>query len=101
MTTSSRIQEDRKKLRRTAWADEHRIVFENSGEQVKASDMVIGTLVAARHQSTFDMTDGAKVIFGPAPRPLPQLQITADAAGNLMAKGDFSEPVGPSSWERR
>ena len=26
-----------------------------------------------RHQSTFDVTDGAKVIFGPAHRPLPQL----------------------------
>ena len=155
-----------KKLRRTAWADEHRIVFENSGEQVKVSDMVLGTLVAGRpmgiedatelakasiflirlqptevkdqrqlewgyqgifafsricphvgcpvdlyeqashhllcpcHQSTFDMTDGAKVIFGPAARSLPQLQITADSEGNLVAKRDFTEPVGPSFWER-
>jgi quinol---cytochrome c reductase iron-sulfur subunit len=40
------------------------------------------------------------VIFGPAARALPQLQITADGEGNLRAKGDFTEPVGPSFWER-
>jgi ubiquinol-cytochrome c reductase iron-sulfur subunit len=52
------------------------------------------------HQSTFDATRGAQVIFGPAPRPLPQLPITTDAQGYLVAKHDFTEPVGPSFWER-
>jgi ubiquinol-cytochrome c reductase iron-sulfur subunit len=52
------------------------------------------------HQSTFDATRGAKVIFGPASRPLPQLPITVDAQGYLVAKGDFDQPVGPSYWER-
>ncbi|MFI6596964.1 Rieske 2Fe-2S domain-containing protein [Nonomuraea sp. NPDC050536] len=52
------------------------------------------------HQSTFDAADGAKVIFGPAARPLPQLPITADSEGFLVAKGDFAVPVGPSYWER-
>ena len=33
------------------------------------------------HQSTFDAQRGAKVIFGPAPRPLPQLPITVNADG--------------------
>jgi ubiquinol-cytochrome c reductase iron-sulfur subunit len=52
------------------------------------------------HQSTFDAADGAKVVFGPAARPLPQLPIGIDGEGYLIAKGDFSVPVGPSFWER-
>jgi ubiquinol-cytochrome c reductase iron-sulfur subunit len=52
------------------------------------------------HQSTFEATKGATVIFGPAPRPLPQLPLAVDAEGYLVANGDFDEPVGPSFWER-
>lgn len=52
------------------------------------------------HQSTFDATDGARVIFGPAARPLPQLPIGVDSEGYLIATGDFPVPVGPSFWER-
>jgi ubiquinol-cytochrome c reductase iron-sulfur subunit len=52
------------------------------------------------HQSTFDATRGAEVIFGPATRPLPQLPMTTDAEGYLVARSDFTEPVGPSFWER-
>ncbi|RKE18711.1 menaquinol-cytochrome c reductase iron-sulfur subunit precursor [Streptomyces sp. TLI_171] len=52
------------------------------------------------HQSTFDLADGARVIFGPAGHPLPQLKITTDEQGYLVATGDFDEPVGPSYWER-
>ncbi|RAY13118.1 (2Fe-2S)-binding protein [Actinomadura craniellae] len=52
------------------------------------------------HQSTFDATDAAKVIFGPAARSLPQLPITTDDEGYLIATGDYPEPVGPSFWER-
>ena len=52
------------------------------------------------HQSTFDAATGATVIFGPAPRPLPQLPLTVDAQGYLVAKSDFTQPVGPSFWER-
>lgn len=52
------------------------------------------------HQSTFDLSDGGKVIFGPAARSLPQLAITVDGEGYLVARGDFSQPVGPSFWER-
>ncbi|MEE1651324.1 Rieske 2Fe-2S domain-containing protein [Brachybacterium sp. J144] len=50
------------------------------------------------HQSTFDVTDGAKVIFGPAHRPLPQLPIEVDDEGYLVAPGDFNSPIGPSFW---
>ncbi|HXW43811.1 MAG TPA: Rieske 2Fe-2S domain-containing protein [Streptosporangiaceae bacterium] len=52
------------------------------------------------HQSTFLATEGARVIFGPATRPLPQLPMGVDAQGYLIATGDFQEPVGPSFWER-
>src|SRR6516162_6294566 len=51
------------------------------------------------HQSTFDATNGAQVLFGPAPRPLPQLPIGVDSEGFLIAKSDFHEPVGPAFWE--
>lgn len=50
------------------------------------------------HQSTFDVLNGAQPVYGPAPRPLPQLLIEADDDGSLVAKGDFTEPVGPTFW---
>ncbi|NED98287.1 Rieske (2Fe-2S) protein [Phytoactinopolyspora alkaliphila] len=52
------------------------------------------------HQSTFDLADNGKVIFGPATRPLPQLPLAVDSEGYLVAQSDFTEPVGPSYWER-
>ena len=52
------------------------------------------------HQSTFDLADHAKVIFGPAARPLPQLPIAVDDEGYLVAQSDFNEPIGASFWER-
>jgi len=57
-------------------------------------------LLCPCHQSTFDVTQDCKVIFGPARRPLPQLKITVDDAGYLVAPEGFHEPVGPSFWER-
>jgi ubiquinol-cytochrome c reductase iron-sulfur subunit len=57
-------------------------------------------LLCPCHQSTFDAAKGAEVIFGPAPRPLPQLPLTVDAQGYLVSKSDFTQPVGPSFWER-
>jgi ubiquinol-cytochrome c reductase iron-sulfur subunit len=57
-------------------------------------------LLCPCHQSTFDVPRAAKVIFGPAARPLPQLAITVDAEGYLIAQKPFNEPVGPSFWER-
>ncbi|RKS74042.1 ubiquinol-cytochrome c reductase iron-sulfur subunit [Motilibacter peucedani] len=57
-------------------------------------------LLCPCHQSTFDATRHCKVIFGPAARPLPQLAITVDSDGYLVAQSDFHEPVGPSFWER-
>ncbi|MFC5338191.1 ubiquinol-cytochrome c reductase iron-sulfur subunit [Leucobacter denitrificans] len=57
-------------------------------------------LLCPCHQSQFDVSDEAKVVFGPAKRPLPQLPITVDDEGYLIAQSDFNEPVGPSYWER-
>ena len=57
-------------------------------------------LICPCHQSTFDVTQDCKIIFGPAHRPLPQLKITVDAEGYLMADSPFREAVGPSFWER-
>lgn len=57
-------------------------------------------LLCPCHQSTFDVTNDCEVIFGPAGRPLPQLKITVDSEGYLIADQPFQEPVGPSFWER-
>ncbi|MFV0254001.1 MAG: Rieske 2Fe-2S domain-containing protein [Beutenbergiaceae bacterium] len=57
-------------------------------------------LLCPCHQSTFDITDEAKVVFGPAKRALPQLPIAVDEEGYLYATADFDEPVGPSYWQR-
>jgi ubiquinol-cytochrome c reductase iron-sulfur subunit len=58
-------------------------------------------LLCPCHQSTFQMNEDAKVIFGPAARPLSQLQISVDSQGYFVARGDYKQPVGPSFWERR
>ena len=57
-------------------------------------------LLCPCHQSTFDLGDNGKVVFGPAARALPQLPLMLDAEGYLVAQSDFKEPVGPSFWER-
>jgi ubiquinol-cytochrome c reductase iron-sulfur subunit len=57
-------------------------------------------LLCPCHQSTFDLADAGKVVFGPAARSMPQLPITVDAEGYLVAQSDFHEPIGPSFWER-
>jgi ubiquinol-cytochrome c reductase iron-sulfur subunit len=57
-------------------------------------------LLCPCHQSTFDLANNGRVIFGPAARSLPQLPIGVDSEGYLIAMHDFYEPVGPSFWER-
>ncbi len=53
-------------------------------------------LLCPCHQSTFDLADAGKVIFGPAHRPLPQLPLAVDSEGYLVAVSDFQEIVAPS-----
>lgn len=57
-------------------------------------------LLCPCHQSTFDLADSGAVIFGPAARNMPQLPISVDEEGYLIATQDFAVPVGPSFWER-
>ncbi|MDP9416977.1 MAG: ubiquinol-cytochrome c reductase iron-sulfur subunit [Actinomycetota bacterium] len=57
-------------------------------------------LLCPCHQSTFDVLQHCAVIFGPAARALPQLALTVDDDGYLIAEQGFTEPVGPSYWER-
>jgi ubiquinol-cytochrome c reductase iron-sulfur subunit len=57
-------------------------------------------LLCPCHQSTFDLGDSGVVVFGPAARALPQLPITVDAEGYLVARSGFTVPTGPSYFER-
>ncbi len=57
-------------------------------------------LLCPCHQSTFDLAGNGAVVHGPATRPLPQLPLAVDPSGFVVALSDFTEPVGPSYWER-
>ena len=57
-------------------------------------------LLCPCHQSTFDVPQACRPVFGPATRALPQLPIEVDAEGYVVAQGDFSGPVGPGFWDR-
>ena len=57
-------------------------------------------LLCPCHQSAFDVLDGARPVFGPATRSLPQLPLVVDADGFVRAQSDFHEPIGPAYWDR-
>jgi len=89
---------------RLSWTHEGIIAFSkicsHMGCAVALYEQQTKHLLCPCHQSTFDVTRAAKVIFGPAARPLPQLAITVDSEGYLVAQAPFTVPVGPSFWER-
>lgn len=58
-------------------------------------------LLCPCHQSTFDVLNGAKPVFGPAAVRLPQLPLAVDATGHVYASGGFSGPPGPAFWDRK
>ena len=60
----------------------------------------LGLLLCPCHQSTFDVMQGARPVFGPAARALPQLPLAQDDDGFIIATADFSAPVGPGFWDR-
>jgi len=70
------------------------------GCPISLNEQISHHLLCPCHQSTFDLSDNGRVLFGPAARPLPQLPIAVDDEGYLVAQSDFKEPVGPSFWER-
>ena len=55
-------------------------------------------LLCPCHQATFDVVRGARPVFGPAPRELPQLPLRVAEDDTLVAAGEFSGPVGPDHW---
>jgi ubiquinol-cytochrome c reductase iron-sulfur subunit len=57
-------------------------------------------LLCPCHQSTFDVLRGARPVFGPAARSLPQLPLGLNDDGEIISEGDFSGPVGPGFWDR-
>jgi ubiquinol-cytochrome c reductase iron-sulfur subunit len=95
----------RTKESRKDWVVEGHIVYSvictHLGCPVKLYEQQTHHLFCPCHQSTFDAANEAKVLFGPAARNLPQLAIALDSEGYFVAQGDYSEPVGPSYWERK
>lgn len=89
---------------RLSWTYEGIIAFSkicsHMGCAVALYEQTTKHLLCPCHQSTFDVTRAAKVIFGPSARALPQLAVSVDSQGYLVAKQPFSEPVGPSFWGR-
>jgi len=87
------------------WGVENHVAYSkictHAGCPISLYEQQTHHLLCPCHQSTFDMSRDAKVIFGPAARPLPQLQIGVDDQGYFYAKGPYSQAVGPSFWERR
>ncbi|MFF1960308.1 Rieske 2Fe-2S domain-containing protein [Streptomyces sp. NPDC058220] len=100
-----RIQPDEiKDKRELAWSHQGIVAYSkictHVGCPISLYEQQTHHVLCPCHQSTFDLADGARVIFGPAGHALPQLRIGVNAEGNLEALGDFAEPVGPAFWER-
>jgi ubiquinol-cytochrome c reductase iron-sulfur subunit len=87
---------------RAGWSPDGYVAYSkictHAGCPVGLYEQRTGHLFCPCHQSVFDALDGAAPIGGPATRPLPQLPLMADATGNLRARSDFPEAVGPEWW---
>ena len=70
----------------------------HAGCPVSLYEQETSRILCPCHQSQFDVTQGAKPVFGPATRSLPQLPIALDDEGYFVARSDFHEPIGPSFW---
>lgn len=55
-----------------------------------------GLIACPCHASQFDPEDDARVVGGPASRPLPSLPVTVQADGSIVATGPFEGPIGPT-----
>ncbi|MDX2599156.1 Rieske 2Fe-2S domain-containing protein [Streptomyces caniscabiei] len=100
-----RIQpDDIKDKRELEWSHEGIVAFSkictHVGCPISLYEQQTHHVLCPCHQSTFDLADGGRVIFGPAGHALPQLRITVGEDGYLEAVSDFEEPVGPAFWER-
>jgi ubiquinol-cytochrome c reductase iron-sulfur subunit len=72
----------------------------HAGCPVSLYEQETSRILCPCHQSQFDVTQGAKPVFGPATRSLPQLPITVDDEGYFVARSDYIEAVGPTYWNR-
>jgi len=72
----------------------------HAGCPVSLYEQETSKILCPCHQSQFDITQDAKPVFGPATRSLPQLPITVDQDGYLVARSDYIEAVGPTYWNR-
>ena len=75
-------------------------VCTHAGCPVGLFEQQTNRLLCPCHQSQFEVLDGCRPVFGPASRSLPQLSIDVDEEGYFIARGDYTEPVGPAFWER-
>jgi ubiquinol-cytochrome c reductase iron-sulfur subunit len=75
-------------------------VCTHAGCPVGLYEQLTELLLCPCHQSMFNVREGALPIFGPAPRPLPQLPLYVDSSGYLRAQDGYNEPIGPGFWER-
>jgi ubiquinol-cytochrome c reductase iron-sulfur subunit len=88
----------------SGWTPEGFIAFSkictHAGCPVGLYEATSKKLFCPCHQSVFNVLEGARPIEGPATRSLPQLPLSIDDSGYLVAQGDFEEPVGPGFWNR-
>ena len=89
---------------RETWAPQGHVAYSkvctHAGCPVGLYQAATKELLCPCHQSLFDVTDGARPVFGPATRSLPQLALEVDDEGYLRAQGDYKEAIGPAFWER-
>jgi ubiquinol-cytochrome c reductase iron-sulfur subunit len=72
----------------------------HAGCPVSLYEQETSRILCPCHQSQFDVTQGAKPVFGPATRALPQLPLDVDDEGFFVASSDYIEAVGPTYWNR-
>jgi len=72
----------------------------HAGCPVSLYEQETSRILCPCHQSQFDVTMGAKPVFGPATRALPQLPLEVDDEGYFVAGSDYIEAVGPTYWNR-
>ena len=75
---------------RETWAPEGYVAYSkvctHAGCPVGLYQQDIQRLLCPCHQSTFEVLDGARPVFGPATRSLPQLPLMVDDDGQLRAQ---------------
>lgn len=93
---------------REGWVQQGYVAFSkictHAGCPVGLYNVLSHQLICPCHQSTFDVLQACKPIFGPAPRSLAQLGLYVDSDGYLRARSDYTSvgggPVGPGFWGR-